>query len=192
MKHFLIIFLIVIPLIYLQGQKLCEHYIATKTNDTVISTTWEILDRTEVFLLAFRMVKHNSQYFLELRYHFGEGQAFNVCKGDSVMVKFASGWGFTMFAKDSVRSRVGMAAFPNSPWGAVTQGVYVKYPLTIGQMAAFKNEQVYKIWIYTSRGFDTYVLKKEYRSDFGTACINLSTHFDNWKYIDYPKWMERP
>ena len=190
MKKILVFFLILLPLIHLQGQALYEHYIATKTHDTVISTSWEILDRTEVFLLSFRMLKHNSQYFLELRYHFGEGPAFRVNKGDSLRVKFLSGWGFSVFAKDNVQSQVGMAAFPQSPWGVVTQGVYVQYPLTVGQMAAFKNEKVEKLWICTSRGFDTYVFKKDYRSEFGIACINLSAPFYEWKLVEYPKWMK--
>jgi hypothetical protein len=114
-KKILVFLMILLPLIQLNGQNLHEHYIATKTHDTVISTSWEILDRTEVFLLSFRMLKHNSQYYLELRYHFGEGPAFSVNKGDSVRVKFLSGWGFSVFANDTVNSQVGMAAFPQFP-----------------------------------------------------------------------------
>ncbi len=168
-----------------QAQELENHYIATETHDTIVSTNWVTIDKSETLLLSFRMTKHNSQYALELKYNFGKGPVFSVRKGDSVMIKFISGWGFSVFAGDSVVSKVGLSSYPGSLNGAVTEGVHVLYPLTIGEIAAFKSEAVEKMRLYTSRGFDNCIFPKYKRADLSAAAVAVSQIVTDWQIVKY-------
>ena len=188
MKSLLTTILLLFISVILQAQKLDGHYIATVTRDTIVTTKWNTLDKSENILLSFRMVKHNSQFALELKFNFGDGPVFSVTKGDSVMIKFISGWGFSLYAKESVVSKVGLSSYSGSMSGAVTQGIYVIYPLTIGQLASFKSETIQKIRLYTSRGFDNFIFPESKYTCFPNAAINVSQHISDWIYIDHTEY----
>ncbi len=185
MKCILLLLIMVTFTNFSQAQKLDDHYIAIKTNDTIVTTKWMKVEKSEAFLLSFRFSKHNSQYSLELKFNFGDGPVFSVKKGDSVMIKFKSGWGFSLFATDSVKSKVGMSAYPGSLTGLVTQGLYVIYPMTLGQVIALKTDQIEKMRIYTSRGFDNYIFLKYDYEFFVNAAVSITTPVPEWIYVDY-------
>jgi len=168
-----------------QAQNVTGSYIATETNDTVVSTEWITIDKSETILFSFRMVKHNSQYALELKYNFGAGPVFSVAKGDSVMIKLLSGWTFSIHAKDSIVSKIGLAAHSGSVHGTVTQGVYVVYPLTIGELIALGSEGIEKVRLYTSRGFDNFIFPKSSQNDIEKASVNIAIPVTNWKRVKY-------
>lgn len=184
MKNILAFFALVIFSSFSQAQKLGDHYIAIKTNDTIVTTKWTKVEKSEAFLLSFRFSKHNSQYALDLKFNFGDGPGFSVKKGDSVMIKFKSGWGFSLFAKDSVKSKVGMSSYPGSLTGLVTQGLFVTYPMTLGQVIALKTDQIEKMRIYTSRGFDNYIFLKYDYEFFVNAAVAITTPVPEWIYVD--------
>jgi hypothetical protein len=186
MKTIYIAMFMIIAL-FAKSQKIDEHYIATKTHDTIVTTKWTKVEKSDAFLLSFRLAKHNSQYAIELKFNFGDGPAFSVKKHDSVMIKFKSGWGFSLFSKDSVKSKIGMSSYPGSLTGLVTQGLYVIYPMTLGQVIALKTDQIEKMRIYSSRGFDNYIFLKYDYEYFMKSAIAITTPIAEWILVDYMK-----
>ena len=137
--------LVILTIVVLsQAQEIKDCYILTITNDTILSTDWVNLEKSETLLLSFRMVKHNSEYSMELKYNFGKGDVFSVAKGDSVMIKFDSGYSFSIYANDNVISKIGGASYPGSMKGAITQGVCVIYPLTLGHILGLIDNPQFK------------------------------------------------
>jgi len=169
----------------LSAQQLDDHYIVTNTHDTTVTTLWQNVIHTETLLLSIRFAKHNSDYALELKFNFGKGPEFIVPKGDSIMIKFVSGWGFSKYAKDSIISGRGLSAIPGSLAGAVTEGAYVSYPLTFGEVAALAAESVEKIRIYSSRGFDNCLIQKLDRWGISQAALTVSQPIKEWVKLKY-------
>ena len=178
MKHLVILMLLLFNL-SLQGQDLKDHYIVTSTHDTFVSTFWQTLENSKTMLLAFRFAKHNSEYSLEFKYHFG-GDNFKVEKGDSVMIKFMSGWTLTIYAKDGVESKKGLASYEGTFDGTVTPGVHVVYPITFGMLAALTTNNIEKVRIYSSRGFDNCIFPKSKRDVIAYKASVVSQRVTEW------------
>lgn len=179
--------IILLTSLILQGQKIDDHYIVKSTRDTIVTTKWTKVEKTDFFLLSFRLTRHNSAYALELKFNFGDGPVFKVNKGDSIMIKFKSGWGFSLYAKDTVKSKKALSSYPGSMSGLTVQGVYVNYPMAIGQILSLRMEKIEKVRIYSSRGFDNYILKDGEPELFVNAATSITTPIVIWDEEDQLK-----
>jgi len=90
----------------IKAQTIDECYINASNLDTVRTTSWFNLENEDTYLLSFRITRINSEFTLDLKYHFGADQRFTVLKGDSVWIKFP-GLTVTLFSLDSVYSKKG-------------------------------------------------------------------------------------
>lgn len=185
MKNHLLLIIIFLCTSVAIGQDIKECYITMDTHDTLVATDWVKTKPSESLLVSFRMSKRNSIYYLELKYHFGKGSQFSITKGDSVKIKFKSGWGYTVFSSDSVVSKIGLAKIPGSTSGTITQGIYALYPLTIGEIAAMQFENIEKMRIYTSRGFDNFICPEWYQKFLKNAAVNILKPVSEYKLVQH-------
>lgn len=137
-----------------------ESYIMVNGLDTVRKTSWYNLENSSTILLSFRITKLNSDFTLELKYHFGADQRFKVAKGDSIWLKFDNGASLTLFSLDSAISRKAGATYEGSVKGLITPGVHVKYRISTGAVISLTYSKIEKIRIFSSRGFDNLVLNR--------------------------------
>lgn len=183
----IITLIILLSSLTMQSQKIDDHYIVKSTRDTIVTTKWTKVEKTDFFLLSFRLVRHNSSYALELKFNFGDGPVFKVNRGDSVMIKFKSGWGFSLHAKDTVKSKKALSSYPGSMTGLTVQGVYVVYPITLGEILSLRMEKIEKIRLYSSRGFDNYILKEGEPDLFVNAASSITNPIPLWDEMDQLK-----
>lgn len=188
MKNLLLSFVFALITVLTFGQRFDEATINLDTHDTLISTHWKNLEKGDSILISFRFMKINSKYFLDLKFHFG-GVDFSVLKNDSVKIKLVSGFSFTLFANNTVKSANGLASYPGSFAGSVTPGVHVSYPLTIGEVLGLSDTKIDKIRIYSSKGSYTYILSESNRFHVMTLSQQILLSTD---YFEYTRNAEAP
>jgi hypothetical protein len=180
-KIFLLIF--TISTCFSMAQKIDECYVNTKTGDTLVSTLWYNAEYSETSMLSFRLVHHNSDFFLELKYNFGKGPSFWITKNDSVWLKFTDGLTFTVYATDSVHSRRAMSASPGSFKGMTTQGIYAVYRLSFMQLMILQSQNVDKVRIFSSHGFDNIILSRADRKTMLQYAAMITQRVDKYQLI---------
>jgi hypothetical protein len=109
------------------------------------------------------MTRLNSQYTIELKYHFGGTEVFTVKRGDSIWIKFDGGMTIPLYALDSVNASRGGATIPGEPVGSVSFGVSVNYGLPMNKLMAFAGNQIDKIRVFLPIGKKDVEIKSEYK-----------------------------
>ncbi|MFZ4569698.1 MAG: hypothetical protein ACOYM0_01050 [Bacteroidales bacterium] len=180
MKNLFLLITILLAGICTNAQKIDDCYINTRTGDTILTTLWENVVYTDENLLTLRMVKQNSSFYIEFKFNFGKSPSFSITRNDSVWLKFTDNLTLSLYSVDSVTSQRGMAACSVSPKGLTTQGITARYNLTFLQVMILQSQEIEKVRIFTSRGFDNIMIPKSQRKSIMGSAELITRRVDQY------------